>query len=300
MATRNKLLFLRHTLPRLLANLQENEEVVIIDGASTDGTTEYLQQLHTVGKIDQFLSEPDHGEAHALNKGLLMARGELIKFISDDDVFHYPTIACCKQFMLKNPAADILGCDGGEIRWGQTEPSRLSNAIQGYEKWEQEGRPFTFSGLGMMLRKKSLSLLGMLHTGVVNVDDEYSRRVGTLPVKMAWCTRLGFIRFLTRASNSHVHGKRIAAESQRVQAFYNCQDPQPLALRLRNGVPEPIRRALRPVKRILRGTPPDLNLSAAPISEESAGKVIQQMSAWLHQRNETLPCSFRMAARGSP
>jgi len=299
MATRNKLLFLRHTLPRLLANVQEDEEIVIIDGASTDGTTEYLRQLHTLGKIDQFVSEPDHGEAHAFNKGLLMARGELVKVIVDDDVLHYPTIQRCKEYMLDNPAADILGSDGGEFRWGLTEPAWWFCHVRGFEKWAQEGRTFNFSGPGIMLRRGSLPLLGLFHTGVLCLDGEYSRRITTLPVRIAWCSRMVYMHFLNPASNSCVYGERIDAEAQRVKAFYNCEDPpRPVALRLRSAVPEPVRRALRPIKRMLLGPPSNLNLPPAPISEEDIGKAVEQMSAWLDQRNETLACCFRVAGKG--
>jgi len=301
MATRNKLLFLRHTLPRLLANVQENEEVVIIDGASTDGTTEYLRQLHAIGKIDQFLSEPDHGEAHAFNKGLLLARGELLKVIVDDDVLHYPTIQRCKEYMLDNPAADVLGCDGGEFRWGLTEPAWWFCHVRDFEKWAQEGRAFNFSGPGMMLRRSSLPLLGLFHTGVLSIDGEYSRRISTLPVSIAWCSGMVYMHLLNPASNSHVHGKRIDAEAQRVKAFYNCEDPpRPVALRFRNAVPEPVRRALRPIKWMLLGPPPNFSVAPAPVREEMAGRVIEQMSGWLDKRNEALACCFQMAARGSP
>ena len=71
-----------------------------MDGASDDGTVAYVAGLKARGLIDQFLSEPDCGEAHALNKGILLSRGALIKVITDDNVYHYPGIERCKAFML--------------------------------------------------------------------------------------------------------------------------------------------------------------------------------------------------------
>jgi glycosyltransferase involved in cell wall biosynthesis len=78
-ATRNRLPFLKITLGRLISNLQPSEEIVVVDGNSTDGAKEYLQQLFADGRIHQFISEPDHNQAHGWNKAMLMARGTIIK-----------------------------------------------------------------------------------------------------------------------------------------------------------------------------------------------------------------------------
>ena len=87
--TRNKLPFLEVMLPRLLEALRDDEEVVIVDGASDDGTSSYLASVAAVNHQVTVISEPDVGEAHALNKGLLLARGAIIKVMSDDDVFSF-------------------------------------------------------------------------------------------------------------------------------------------------------------------------------------------------------------------
>ena len=50
-ATRNRLPFLTITLEKLIRELLEDEEIVVIDGNSADGTKEYLLQLYNEGKI---------------------------------------------------------------------------------------------------------------------------------------------------------------------------------------------------------------------------------------------------------
>lgn len=60
-----------------------NIEHVIIDGASTDGTTEIIKQL--IKPKDIFLSEPDKGIYDALNKGLQLSTGEIIGLVHSDD-----------------------------------------------------------------------------------------------------------------------------------------------------------------------------------------------------------------------
>lgn len=66
---------------------QEHSEIehIVVDGASTDGTVEILQQW--AGQIDQVLSERDRGIYDALNKGVSRASGEVVGFLHADDVF---------------------------------------------------------------------------------------------------------------------------------------------------------------------------------------------------------------------
>ncbi|MDP1595527.1 MAG: glycosyltransferase family 2 protein [Methylotenera sp.] len=62
-----------------------NKELIVIDGASTDGTVNLLESNRE--KIEYFISEPDKGVYNAWNKGLLQAKGEWICFIGADDYF---------------------------------------------------------------------------------------------------------------------------------------------------------------------------------------------------------------------
>jgi len=60
-----------------------NKELIIIDGASTDGTVDILKSNSE--KITYWQSEPDRGIYHAFNKGLNHAKGDWIYFLGSDD-----------------------------------------------------------------------------------------------------------------------------------------------------------------------------------------------------------------------
>ena len=92
LTTYNKLSYLKVTVPQLLAACDEDDEIVVYDGGSTDGTREYFQKLFEEGKIHQFKSEKDFGEANGYNKAMLAAKGKIIKIISDDDAYYFPGI----------------------------------------------------------------------------------------------------------------------------------------------------------------------------------------------------------------
>ena len=64
-----------------------NIEHLIIDGASTDGTVEILQEYADKGWI-KYISEPDSGIYDAMNKGIDKATGEYIAFLNSDDYWH--------------------------------------------------------------------------------------------------------------------------------------------------------------------------------------------------------------------
>lgn len=63
-------------------------EVVVVDGASTDGSLEMLSGFKTNNQIDVLLSEPDSGLYDAMNKGIRIAKGDFICFLNSDDYYH--------------------------------------------------------------------------------------------------------------------------------------------------------------------------------------------------------------------
>ncbi|MGI0484478.1 glycosyltransferase [Pantanalinema rosaneae CENA516] len=216
--TRNKLPYLREVMQRLLENVQADEEIVVADGASTDGTVDYLKDLYEQGKIHQFISEPDKGEAHGYNKCLLMARGELIKIITDDDVFYYPGIQECKQFMLAHPDIDVLGTQGAS-GGGCLSPQEFTQYLDRYKAWKETVRAFDFSGLGLMIRRSSIPLTGLFNTNFLWVDCEFTYRITSRHVNLAWFTGLCWVHCGNLQSNSR-QWKRMRLDMDRLDKFY--------------------------------------------------------------------------------
>lgn len=76
---------LRDTLDSLDAQTYRHFEHVVVDGASTDGTVELLQQRPSAQRY--WRSEPDRGIADAFNRGLQRARGHWIQFLNAGDCY---------------------------------------------------------------------------------------------------------------------------------------------------------------------------------------------------------------------
>jgi glycosyltransferase involved in cell wall biosynthesis len=61
-------------------------EHLVIDGGSTDGTLELIERHRD--SIAYFVSEPDRGIYHAMNKGIRAASGDILYFLNADDRFY--------------------------------------------------------------------------------------------------------------------------------------------------------------------------------------------------------------------
>lgn len=73
------------TLQSVAAQSHPRVEHIVVDGASTDGTLQIVRQY---GKhIATLVSEPDRGIYDAMNKGLRLARGDVIGFLNADDEY---------------------------------------------------------------------------------------------------------------------------------------------------------------------------------------------------------------------
>ena len=76
---------IRDALESVSNQTEANFEHIIVDGNSTDGTQEIVKNFlyHT----NRFVSEPDNSIYDAMNKGISLAKGEIIGFLNSDDIF---------------------------------------------------------------------------------------------------------------------------------------------------------------------------------------------------------------------
>lgn len=97
--------FIERTLQSVLSQNIDNLDYWVIDGGSNDDTVKILQKYS-----DQlrYVSEPDRGQTHAINKGLQLTQGEIIGWLNSDDIYYPDAIKNAVAFFKENPDIDIL------------------------------------------------------------------------------------------------------------------------------------------------------------------------------------------------
>ena len=105
-ASRNQAGFLRSALDSLAAQDYPDLEVVVVDGASTDGTVELLQQRGDV--VTRWVSEPDDGQTHALNKGYDMETGRVFGWLNCDERYQPGALTAVGRAFADDPALEMV------------------------------------------------------------------------------------------------------------------------------------------------------------------------------------------------
>ena len=97
---------LRATIESVLAQTYSNIEYIVIDGGSTDGSVEIIR--HHADHLAYWVSEPDRGQAHAINKGLAVAQGDIIGWLNSDDVYLPDTVETAVTVLADRSEVDVV------------------------------------------------------------------------------------------------------------------------------------------------------------------------------------------------
>lgn len=76
--------YLEKTILSIVSQDYPNLEYVIIDGGSTDNSVEIIKKYKN--KLAYWISEPDRGQSHAINKGFKHTSGEIMTWLNSDDI----------------------------------------------------------------------------------------------------------------------------------------------------------------------------------------------------------------------
>ena len=78
---------IERTIKSVLAQKNIDLEYLIIDGASKDGTLNIIKKYAEKNPFIHFVSENDRGIYDAMNKGISMARGDIVGILNSDDYY---------------------------------------------------------------------------------------------------------------------------------------------------------------------------------------------------------------------
>jgi len=105
----NQAAFLEQTMLSVLGQEYPDLEYMVVDGASTDGSVEIIQKY--AGKLAWWVSEKDHGQGEAINKGFARATGEIVAWLNSDDVYQPRAVMAAVREFQAHPEVGMVFSD---------------------------------------------------------------------------------------------------------------------------------------------------------------------------------------------
>lgn len=127
----------RDAIDSVLSQTYQNIEYIIVDGASTDGTTEIIQSYGK--KITTFISEKDKGIYDAMNKGLKLATGDIIGILNSDDFYIDNQVIFKVIQIFQDNSVDSMFADLVYIH-----PNNLAKTVRYYDSSHFSPKKFAY------------------------------------------------------------------------------------------------------------------------------------------------------------
>jgi len=214
--TRNQARFIGQCIDGCLAQEIPDSEIVVVDGASTDNTTEVLAGY---GSRVRWISERDRGQSDAINKGIRMAKGELVAWINSDDYYASPrAIATLLDAFDAEREVDIAYGNGVRVDVDGSEigPYR-ARAIASVNDIVTHPASFVLQPALVFRRQLFLDVGGVDESLHYTMDYELWIRL------FAAARRARYVPELIACARYHTDAKSIAAMGKQIREAYRVK-----------------------------------------------------------------------------
>lgn len=102
----NQSKYLEKTIKSVIDQGYPNLEYIIIDGGSRDSSVSIIKSYEKY--INYWVSEKDTGQSNAINKGFMVATGDILAWINSDDEYYPDCFMKVTNFFNQNPDVDLI------------------------------------------------------------------------------------------------------------------------------------------------------------------------------------------------
>jgi GT2 family glycosyltransferase len=195
----NQAAYLEYTIRSVLSQDYAEIEYIVVDGGSTDGSLEIIQAY--ASKMAWWVSEPDDGQAAAVNKGLARAQGEVIAWLNSDDLYLPGTVLRAVRALQTYPEAGMVFGDAVTIDAGGRPIKELRFPDWGLEQlmgFRIICQPAVF------MRRSALEMAGRLDPGYHYMLDHQ------LWLRIAKQSPVKHVQAIWAAARHHPTAKNVA------------------------------------------------------------------------------------------
>ncbi len=102
----NQASFLEETIRSVLLQGYPDLEYIVIDGGSNDGSADTIRKYQDW--LTFWVSEPDDGQADAINKGFAMSTGDNLAWLNSDDTYEPGSLLAVAECFARHPEAQLV------------------------------------------------------------------------------------------------------------------------------------------------------------------------------------------------
>ncbi len=162
--------YVEETITSILAQDYPDFEHIVLDAASGDGTIDICARYPHL----KWVIEKDRGQAHAINRGLMMSTGDIVAYLNSDDIYRPGAFQAVADYFREHPDCMVLvgDCDlideqGASVGHWKAKAGRWVDRVR-YWGWE---KTHCIPQQGLFFRRELLTRIGLFDADLHMVMD---------------------------------------------------------------------------------------------------------------------------------
>jgi glycosyltransferase involved in cell wall biosynthesis len=152
--------FIEQTIRSILLQRYPDLEYVIIDGGSSDGTLEIIRKYEK--NLTYWVSEPDRGQGHAINKGFERATGQIMCWLNSDDYYAPDTLKIVAENLAEGTGTFALVGHCVQVFTDGSPPHRGEGKYEGLWRLLQFWKGYYMHQPSIFWRREVFEKVGFL------------------------------------------------------------------------------------------------------------------------------------------